>query len=72
VGVATVFLYLLNFVADAWAPAARLRPYSPFHYFPGLAVANGTAPIAHDLGVLAALTVALVAVAYWRFERRDL
>jgi ABC-2 type transport system permease protein len=72
VGVATVFLYLLNFVADAWAPAARLRPYSPFHYFPGLAVANGTAPIAHDLGVLAGLTVALVAIAYWRFERRDL
>jgi ABC-2 type transport system permease protein len=72
VAVATVFLYLLNFVADAWAPAARLRPYSPFHYFPGFAVANGTAPVANDLGVLALATVALVVVAFWQFERRDL
>jgi ABC-2 type transport system permease protein len=68
----TVLLYLLNFVADAWPRAARLRPWTPFHYFPGFAVANGTAPIAHDLGILAAVSALLVAVAYWRFERRDL
>jgi ABC-2 type transport system permease protein len=70
--VATVFLYLLNFVADSWKPAAGLRPYTPFHYYPGIGVANGTAPVAHDLGVLVALTAALVLVAFWRFERRDL
>jgi ABC-2 type transport system permease protein len=70
--VATVFLYLLNLVADAWKPAAGLRPYTPFHYYPGFAVANGTAPVAHDLAVLAALTATLVLVAFWRFERRDL
>jgi ABC-2 type transport system permease protein len=69
--VATVFLYLMNFVADAWKPAAALRPYTPFHYYPGFAVANGTAPIARDLGVLAAVTTMLVLVAFWRFERRD-
>jgi ABC-2 type transport system permease protein len=70
--VATVFLYLLNFVADSWKPAAWLRPYTPFHYYPGFAVANGTAPIARDLGVLAAFTAVLILVAFWRFERRDL
>jgi ABC-2 type transport system permease protein len=70
--VATVFLYLMNFVADAWKPAAALRPYTPFHYYPGFAVANGTAPIARDLGVLAAVTAVLVVVAFWRFARRDL
>jgi ABC-2 type transport system permease protein len=70
--VATVFLYLLNLVADAWKPAAALRPYTPFHYYPGFAVANGTAPVAHDLLVLASLTAVLVLVAFWRFERRDL
>jgi ABC-type transport system involved in multi-copper enzyme maturation permease subunit len=69
--VATVFLYLTNFVADAWKPAAGLRPYTPFHYFPGLAVANGTAFVARDLGVLAAVTAALILIAFWRFERRD-
>ena len=70
--VATVFLYLLNFVADSWRPAAGLRPYTPFHYYPGFAVASGTAPVWHDLGVFAALTALLVLVAFWRFERRDL
>jgi ABC-2 type transport system permease protein len=68
----TVVLYLLNFVADAWPRAAGLRPWTPFHYYPGIAVANGTAPIARDLGTLAAIALALVLVAYWRFERRDL
>ena len=67
-----VFLYLLNFVADAWTPVSGLRPISPFHYFPGFAVANGAAPIARDLGVLAAIAAVLIAVAYWQFERRDL
>ena len=70
--VATVFLYLTNFVADAWKPAAALRPYTPFHYFPGLAVASGTALVARDLGVLAAVTAVLILIAFWRFERRDL
>jgi ABC-2 type transport system permease protein len=69
--VATVFLYLTNLIADAWKPAAALRPYTPFHYYPGFAVANGTAPIARDLGVLAAVTAVLILVAFWRFERRD-
>jgi ABC-2 type transport system permease protein len=72
VAVVTVLLYLLNFVADAWPRAAGLRPWTPFHYFPGFAVANGAAPVAHDLETLAAIAVVLVAIAYWRFERRDL
>jgi ABC-2 type transport system permease protein len=68
----TVVLYLVNFLADAWPRIASLRPWTPFHYFPGFAVANGAAPIARDLGTLAAVTLALVLLAYWRFERRDL
>jgi ABC-2 type transport system permease protein len=70
--VATVFLDLLNVVADSWKPAAGLRPYSPFHYYPGFAVASGTAPVAQDLAVLAALAAVLILIAFWRFERRDL
>jgi len=72
VAVALVFFDLLNFLADAWPRAARLRPWTPFHYFPGFAVANGAAPVARDLTVLAAVAAVLVAAAYWRFERRDL
>jgi ABC-2 type transport system permease protein len=69
---AALGLYLLNFLADAWPRAASLRPLSPFHYFPGFGVANGAAPIAWDFSVLAAGAAGLVAIAFWRFERRDL
>jgi ABC-2 type transport system permease protein len=72
VAVIVVCLYLLNFIADAWEKAASLRPYLPFHYFPGFEVANGTAPTSRDLGVLVAVAAVLVAAAYWRFEKRDL
>ena len=72
VAVIVVCLYLLNFIADAWDKLAALRPYLPFHYFSGFEVASGTAATARDLGVLLAAAVALVAAAYWLFERRDL
>ncbi len=72
IAVITVVLYLANFLADAWPRAASFRPWTPFHYFPGFAVANGAAPIARDLGTLAAVSAVLVALAYWRFSRRDL
>jgi ABC-type transport system involved in multi-copper enzyme maturation permease subunit len=72
VAVIVVSLYLLNFIADAWDKVAPLRPYLPFHYFPGFEVATGTAATARDLGVLAAVVAVLVAAAYWRFEKRDL
>lgn len=72
VGMAVVVLYLLNFLSDVWAPARRIRWLSPFHYFPGFAVANGTAPTFHDLSILAIPTLVLSALAYWRFARRDL
>jgi ABC-2 type transport system permease protein len=72
VAVIVVCLYLLNFIADAWDKAAALGPYLPFHYFPGFEVASGTASSARDLGVLVTIGAVLVAVAYWRFEKRDL
>jgi ABC-2 type transport system permease protein len=72
VAVVTVLLYLLNFVADAWPRAASLRPWTPFHYFPGFAVANATAPIARDLLTLAATAAVLVTLAFWGFQKRDL
>jgi ABC-type transport system involved in multi-copper enzyme maturation permease subunit len=72
VAVIVVSLYLLNFIADAWDRLAALRPYLPFHYFPGFEVASGTAHTARDVGVLLATAAVLTAAAYWRFERRDL
>jgi ABC-2 type transport system permease protein len=67
-----VVLYLLSVVADLWEPAAPLRWISPFHYFSGVAVVNGTASTAFDLAVLAIPVVGFSLVAYWQFGRRDL
>jgi len=72
VAVTAVCLYLLIAIADAWAPAAPFRWISPFHYFRGFAIIGGTAPTARNLFVLAVPTVALSALAYWRFARQDL
>ncbi len=69
---ATVFLYLLSVVADLWQPAASLRFISPFHYYSGIAVANGTASTGLDLAVLAIPVAGLSLLAYWQFGRRDL
>jgi len=51
-------------------PAALPAALHPIPLLPGFAVANGTAPVAHDLGVLAAVTAVLIVIAFWRFERR--
>lgn len=72
VGVAAVALYLLEFLGASWAPAAPFARVSPFHYYDGTAVLVGRADVLTDVAVLAAMTAAGVAVAYWQFSRRDL
>jgi ABC-2 type transport system permease protein len=70
--VGVVFLYLLSVVADLWEPAAPLRWISPFHYYSGVAVVNGSASTGFDLAVLAIPVVGCSLIAYWQFGRRDL
>jgi ABC-2 type transport system permease protein len=71
VGVAAVTMYLMDSVGDAWASAAWLAWLSPFHAFHGARILAGTSDPVRDLSVLFALGAAGVALAYWRFERRD-
>ncbi len=64
--------FAINFVALAWSKAAPLRYVSAFHYYaPGDALAHGTIPWG-SLGVLAAVGVAGIAVAFRLLARRDL
>lgn len=72
VAVAAVALFLLDFVAAAWAPARPFARLSPFHYYQGTAILAGTADSARDLSILGAAAVVGIAVAYWQFARRDL
>ena len=69
---AVVALYLLETLGTAWTPVRALAVLSPFHYFPGAAVLDGSARTSRDLSVLAAITAGVIVAAYWQFQRRDL
>jgi ABC-type transport system involved in multi-copper enzyme maturation permease subunit len=71
-GIVAVFLYLLEFLSASWAPAGRIAPLSPFHYYRGLSIDPGSARQLGDLGALGGATACLTALAYWRFAHRDL
>jgi ABC-2 type transport system permease protein len=72
VALATVILYLLDFLSIGWPLARAISWVSPFHYYPGLPIVAGTAPMFQNVGVLLIAAMVFTAIAYWRFERRDL
>ena len=72
VGIAAVFLYLLEFLGNAWKPAQWAALLSPFHYCHGAAVVAGQANSAQDYFVLGSVTVVATAIAFWRYGQRDL
>ena len=71
VAVAAVFLYLVEFLGNAWQPAQWAAVLSPFHYVHGAAVVAGQANSAQDYLVLGAIAVVSTTVAYWRYSERD-
>jgi len=72
VAIAAFAAYLIDLLGLMWAPARTFARLSPFHYFRGSAILAGTADPVRDLGVLGALTIVAIALAYWRFRTRDL
>lgn len=67
---------LLSYFAEAigrlWERAAPLLPWSPHHHFSPQALLVRGEGAAEGLALLAALAAAGVALAAWRFTRRDL
>ena len=72
VALAVVVLYLIDFLSIGWPALGALSWASPFHYYPGLAIVAGTAPLFQNVAVLLTAAVVFVVIAYWRFDRRDL
>jgi ABC-type transport system involved in multi-copper enzyme maturation permease subunit len=70
--ITAVALYLVNVLAASWAPARVLDTASPFHYYQGTKVLLGLTEPPRDLLTLGGAASALVALAYWRFNARDL
>jgi len=67
-----VVLYFVDFLAIAWPRARAVAWLSPFDYYPAIPILGGTAPQWRNLIVLWMATIVLWAIAYWRFDRRDL
>lgn len=72
VGIATLALFFVDYLARIWKPAASIVWLSPFHYYDAMAmVMGGPLPVAH-LAVLAGCGLAGIALAFVLFSRRDL
>ena len=72
-GLSAVFLYLFNFLAEAWPRARAFRFFTPFHYYnaPGLLMGSERDWPVHMTLLL--VTTAILCIAAWRaYERRDL
>lgn len=69
---AAITLFLVKVLGEFSRRFDWLRGLSPFDYFRGPEILLGTAPVARNLTVLAAIGAVGVIVAYWQFQRRDL
>jgi ABC-type transport system involved in multi-copper enzyme maturation permease subunit len=72
IGVVAIAAYLVEVLEPMWAPARDVAWVSPFHYYRAARIIAGTAEDARNLTVLAATALAALAIAYWRYQRRDL
>lgn len=64
--------YFASAIGMLWERAAFVLPFSPHHRYSPQAILALGEPVARDLTVLAALAAAGLAIAAWKFTRRDL
>jgi len=72
VGLVALAMFLLDYVARAWAPAERVAWLSPFRYYSPFDLVMGESLPVKNLVVLAAIALAGYALAYVVFSRRDI
>lgn len=71
-GLLALAMFLLDYVARAWAPAERVAWLSPFRYYSPVELLMGGDLSAKNLGVLSFIVVSGFALAYVLFSRRDI
>lgn len=71
-GVATLVLFLADYLARAWKPVEAVAWLSPFHYFRAMELLMGRPLAFSNLAVLLVAGAAGMVVAWLVFERRDL
>ena len=64
--------YFAAAIGGLWERAAFVLPFSPHHHYSPQAILALGEPVQRDLALLAALAAAGLAIAAWRFARRDL
>ena len=72
VGLLALAMFLLDYVARAWAPAERVAWLSPFRYYSPFDLIMGNALSGKNLLVLSAIAVSGFLLAYLFFSRRDI
>jgi hypothetical protein len=71
VGLLAFSTYLFDYVAQIWAPGAKIAWLLPFHYFNALKlISSGAIPL-RDIQILLSYGVVGIAFAYILFSRRD-
>ena len=71
-GVATLVLFLVDYLARAWKPADAIAWLSPFHFFRAMELLMGRELVLSNLAVLLLAGAAGAALASVVFARRDL
>lgn len=68
----TLLFYWLDFMGDYWSALDYARRASPFHYFDPARASVGAGLSAAEVGVLGAIALTTVLLAFLNFERQDL
>jgi hypothetical protein len=72
VGVVTLALFFVDYLARIWKPAARIVWLSPFHYYDAMAMVMGRPLSTGHVAVLASTGLVGIVLAFVLFGRRDL
>ena len=71
-GLIALAMFLLDYVARAWAPAERVAWLSPFRYYSPFDLIMGSPLSWRNLLVLAGIAVSGFTFAFVAFSRRDI